>query len=169
MKYILSTLAVCVLFFASCKTDLSNKKDEVAVTNPDYQEMKKIEVQADKVMPELIVYQKGLKNLLHDLEKANQISNRPSMTDSTSLKVRSHLSELNRAENAFANYKTEFNARLDTMVETRRAVFSSYGKQQAETARDMVLYSVIQAKKLVRQLRDKGMQLTAFPEEEAAH
>ena len=169
MKYILSTLAVGILFFASCKQDFTSKKDEVALANPAYQEMKKMEIQGDKVMPELVVYQKGLRDLLHDLERANQISGKTSMVDSTSMKVRNALSELNRAENAFASYKSDFHGRLDTMVASKRDAFVTYGKQDAEVSRDMVLYAVKQAKTLVRALQDKGMSLAWVPEENGGH
>jgi hypothetical protein len=164
MKYILSTLAVSILFFASCKQNTSNKADEVALANPVYQEMKKMEVQGDKAMPELVIYQKGLRDLLHDLERANQISGKTSMVDSTSMKVRNALSELNRAENAFANYKTGYNARLDTMVASRRDAFLTYGKQDAEASRDMVLYALKEAKLITRALQDRGMVLSWVPQ-----
>jgi peptidoglycan hydrolase CwlO-like protein len=158
MKYILSTFAVCVLFLTSCKNDISNKKDEVAANSPNYQDMKKSEAVADKAMPDLVMYQKAMRELLHSMEKANQTF------DSTSMNIRRHLSELNKAENALANYKTSFSARMDTMAESRRAVYSAYGKQESETARDMVLYSVEQTKKLVQKLRDLGIQVPFVPE-----
>jgi hypothetical protein len=165
MKYILSTLAVSILFFASCKQNATNKADEVALANPAYQEMKKMEVQGDKAIPELVLYQKGLRDLLHNLEKANQISGKTSMVDSTSMKVRNALSELNRAEDAFASYKTGYNARLDTMVTSKRDAFVTYGKQDAEASRDMVLYAVKEAKLLTRALQDKGIVLSWVPQE----
>lgn len=165
MKYILLPFAAGVLLFASCKQNTTNNADEVALATPAYQEMKKMEVQGDKAMPELVIYQKGLRDLLHDLERANQISGKISMVDSTSLKVRNALSELNRAENAFASYKSDYKARLDTMLVARRTTYVTYGKQDAEAARDMVLYAVKEAKLLTRALQDRGMALSWVPQQ----
>ncbi len=165
MKYILLPFAAGVLLFASCKQNNTNKADEVALATPAYQEMKKMEVQGDKAMPELVIYQKGLRDLLHDLERANQISGKTSMVDSTSMKVRNALSELNRAENAFSSYKSDFHGRLDTMVASKRDAFVTYGKQDAEAARDMVLYAVKEAKLLTRALQDKGVVLSWVPQQ----
>jgi hypothetical protein len=161
MKVLLSTLTVFTLFFAACKQDFSQKKDAVAEATPYFQEIKKMEAQSDKVMPELVVYQKALKEILHSMEKANQTS------DTTSMKVRFQLSELNKSEMTYANYKTTYNQRLDTMRESMRDAYLTQAKSEAETARDMVLYSVQQAKNYIHLLRDRGMQIPYIAEFEA--
>jgi hypothetical protein len=164
MKYRLSTLtAFAALFVFACKTDLTPKQNSMVANSPIFQEMKKLEVEADAAMPDLVLYQKGIKTLLHELERGNHNSGRP-MVDETSMAVRTCLSNLNKAENAIAGFKTNTKATLDTLKSAAATeVFLYNGKIDAEEARNLVLYSVTEAKKLIRQLRDKGLSLEQFP------
>ncbi len=158
MKFLVSTLTVIIFLLTACK-DLASKQDEVAAASPIFQEVKKFEAQGDKAMPALVLYQKGMRELLRSLEAANQT------TDSTSMRIRKNLSELNRAENAFSSFKTEYKHRLDTMSAEKREIYLQGAKIDVTSATDMVLYAVREAKRYSQVLRDRGIQINTLPQE----
>jgi hypothetical protein len=158
MKFLVITLTAIVFLLVACK-DISSKKDEVAAGSPTFQEIKKYEAQGDKAMPALVLYQKSMRDLLHSLEAANQTS------DSTSMRIRKTLSELNKAENAFSSFKADFKHRLDTMPQEKRESYLSNSKADAMASTDMVLYIVKEAKRYSQVLRDKGVQILGLPQE----
>jgi hypothetical protein len=148
MKNVLYFLFIA-LFFA-CKPN-EQKPGAAANTSkyPEYAALMQTHDQAMKGMGRVAELQKALKDKLHAYEAANDFG-------PLSKEVRNHLSELNKAENEIATWKTTYGKQLpDTMSVENRNNYFILAKGDVEIARDQILYSVQQAEKILKTLESE--------------
>jgi hypothetical protein len=151
MKNILFGFFITILFLASCQQEAKKAANVI----PNYQEMQQVASDVEKGMDSLHIYQGAIRDMLHSFEASFP-------KDTFTVKLRSQLSELNKVEYTYNEWKKMYNGNWDTL-KTDKAGFANRGKSDITTVKDAFLFNVKSSRNLIQLLKSRGIYVTNDP------
>lgn len=147
---LLSVLAISLIY--ACKQE---DKKMASTAIPGYQEMQQVATEYEKGLDSLHIYQGAIRDMLHSFEASFP-------KDSFTVKLRAQLSDLNKAEYMYNEWKKRYLVNWDTL-KVDKASFATIGKSDITAAKEAQLYGIQSSKKLIALLKKTGIHVTNDP------
>ncbi|MFZ4543836.1 MAG: hypothetical protein ACOYOA_07290, partial [Saprospiraceae bacterium] len=139
MKKYISPLAILIALFAISCTQTEKKGGYSQLIN--YKDMQQIAAELDQKTDSLHIFQTAIRDMLHGFEASFP-------KDTFTTKLRTQLSELNKAEYTFNQWKKNYNVPEDSIT-MEKAAFAALGKNEITAVRSEWNYNIIATKKLI--------------------
>jgi hypothetical protein len=152
MKYIVLSIAALLCLNYACKPE---QKKAASTQIPGYQEMQQIAIEYEKGLDSLHIYQGAIRDMLHSFEASFP-------KDTFTTKLRAQLSDLNKAEYIYTEWKKRYMVNWDTL-KVDKISFAAMGKSDITSAKEAQLYSIQSSKKLIDLLKRTGIQVMNDP------
>lgn len=152
MKNIVLALSCAMTLVYACKQE---DKKTTSASIQGYQEMQQVVTEFEKGLDSLHAYQGAIRDMLHSFEASFP-------KDTFATKLRTQLSELNKAEYMYNEWKKTYGINWDTL-KTDKAAFAMIGKNDITAAKEAQLYNIKTSKQLIAALKRAGVHVANDP------
>ncbi len=152
MKNILFGFFITMMGLVACQ---STEKKAVSTAISGYQEMQQVASDVEKGLDSLHIYQGAIRDMLHSFEASFP-------KDTFTVKLRAQLSELNKAEYSYNQWKKLYNVNWDTL-KLDKAAYASQGKADITAVKDASLFNIKTSRDLIFLLKKTGIIVTNDP------